>query len=64
MLDHNKDGLVEFHETVFGFDVMCNGSVLQKLKLFYYIHLEEEDRARGKISLIYTSQSLRCLSRE
>ncbi|KAL5267016.1 hypothetical protein ACHWQZ_G004158 [Mnemiopsis leidyi] len=44
--DSNKDGLVQFHETVLGLDVMCNGTVDQKLKLFYWMHLEEEDRAR------------------
>ncbi|XP_063685147.1 TBC1 domain family member 9-like isoform X2 [Bolinopsis microptera] len=45
VLDSDKDGLVEFHETVFGFDIMCNGSLDQKLKLFYYMHLEERERA-------------------
>ena len=43
--DSNKDGLVQFHETVLGLDIMCNGTVEQKLKLFYWMHLEEEDRA-------------------
>ena len=46
VLDYNKDGLLEFADTVFGFDVMCNGTIEQKLKLFYYMHVDEADRIR------------------
>lgn len=39
ILDGNDDGLIEFHEMVFGLDIMCNGSLQQKLKLFFYMHI-------------------------
>eukprot|EP00116_Pleurobrachia_bachei_P005226 sb/3465488/ len=41
LLDTNKDGLVEFHEMVFCYDVICNGSLSQRLKLFYLMHLDD-----------------------
>ena len=48
VLDQDKDGFVEFPDFVFGFDIMCFGSVEQKLKLFYYMHLDEPQRCSGE----------------
>uniref|UniRef100_A0A8D3D928 TBC1 domain family member 9 n=1 Tax=Scophthalmus maximus TaxID=52904 RepID=A0A8D3D928_SCOMX len=39
LLDHNGDALINFREFISGLGVLCHGDLIEKLKLFYKMHV-------------------------
>lgn len=42
LLDHNGDALINFREFISGLGVLCHGDLIEKLKLFYKMHVLPE----------------------